>query len=222
MVQRLRYLGDQLAEIAARDSHLEDIAKKLADRRERGVTHALHIGDQRRQLGPEEPAVSYLRRKRRVVNLLAGLTPIGQPSMFVDANRLLDKLDLLDRFRRFVTWQQRTPTGGSDAEGVFPHVVEHLGRKFRTLASWMSRLSALLPLSTSPFAFGCLLVRVDDITRRRFRGGRRILFRLGQLFLERCDLLFEQRNTCPQIGDLSRQGFAVRACSCFCPHGHTT
>ena len=63
--------------------------------------------------------------------------------MLVDANRLLDDLDLLDCFWCFVTRQQGTSADGAVAEVVLPRVVEHLWRKLRTLVFRMARLPAV-------------------------------------------------------------------------------
>lgn len=130
----------------------------------------------------EEPALSHLRRKRRVVNLLARLTPEGQSAMFVDANWLFDDLDLLDDSRRFVAGQQGVAAHGAFTQVVLPCGVKHVRRKLRTLVFRMPRLSALLPFPTSTFAFR--LLRLDNITRRRFRRSRRIFAGLGQFLLQ--------------------------------------
>ena len=162
----------------------------------------------------------HLWRRRRSANLRARLALIGQSSMFVDANRFLDDLDLLECVRRFIAWQQSIPAGETCTDAVFPRSVKHVERKPRTFVSRMPLLSALLPFSASPCAFGCCFVRLNDITRRWVRGGGRILLRLGQLFLERFQLLCERHSLL--IGDQGRERFAVRTASFFHLHGQIT
>ena len=167
LTQRGADFVEHVAQLPAGDRHPHHIPQELANRRERHVARALEKPDQRRQPRAHQAALLDRRRERRVVDAPATPAPIGEPAMFLNADRRLDDLDLLDDAGRFVRGLQPASAARTGVERIFVRFVHRVGRKRRALVLGMPRLTADLPPALPP---GQARPRgFDDVARWRLR-----------------------------------------------------
>jgi len=124
---------------------------------------------------------------------LAFLAPLGDAAVLLDDHWNGAQFDLLQSSGRLIEIFQPAVATRTMIEAVFPGFVEFVVGKWRAFMPRVSRLAARLSLATfSLCAFASC--RLDDVRRRRLRGGGGVLKRLSK-----CGFKFGQ--TCLKLRD---------------------
>src|SRR5208282_5001864 len=77
-------LAEDLAQLATRDRHADDIAEVGPDRRERGMADALEVGDLGRQVRADQATLLDVRRHRGPKSPRAGVAPVLGTGVLLD------------------------------------------------------------------------------------------------------------------------------------------